>query len=119
MLTDLRRQFHTLKGSGRTANVGPLAEIAWVAERTLSEVIDRSLETTDELRSIVEDATQTIKESLVYAWYNLPLYPTTEGYGRTDGLGRIANTVYGDRMSPLRQRLLERCLPRPTWNWVK
>ena len=43
---------------------------------------------------------QTIKESLTYAWYNLPLYPTTEGYGRTDGLGRIANTVYGDYLSP-------------------
>lgn len=50
---------------------------------------------------------QTVKEVTTYARYNLPLnpfrtrlYPTEEGYGRTDGLGRIANTVYGDNMTP-------------------
>ncbi len=42
----------------------------------------------------------TIWQALKYARYNLFLYPTTEGYGRTDGLGRIANTVFGDYMTP-------------------
>ncbi len=28
------------------------------------------------------------------------LYPTQEGYGRTDALGRIANTVFGDHLVP-------------------
>jgi len=38
----------------------------------------------------------SIKQALVYAKNNGSLYPTEEGYGRTDALGRIANTVYGD-----------------------
>lgn len=42
----------------------------------------------------------TIKQALVYGKNNFFLYPTTEGYGRTDGLGRIANTVYGDYITP-------------------
>ncbi len=41
-----------------------------------------------------------IKQALVYAKNNGSLYPTQEGYGRTDALGRIANTVYGDNISP-------------------
>jgi mono/diheme cytochrome c family protein len=47
-----------------------------------------------ELRSAMR---QSLREAVVYAWYNKPsLYPTEEGYGRTDGLGRIANTVFAD-----------------------
>lgn len=41
----------------------------------------------------------SIKSALHYASNNFFLYPTVEGYGRTDGLGRIANTVYGDYIS--------------------
>lgn len=34
-------------------------------------------------------------------WFigNFGMYPTEEAYGRTDGLGRIANTVYADDLS--------------------
>ena len=40
---------------------------------------------------------QSLREAVVYAWYNKPsVYPTEEGFGRTDGLGRIANTVFAD-----------------------
>jgi hypothetical protein len=47
-----------------------------------------------ELRSAMR---QTLRDAAVYAWYNRPsVYPTEEGYGRTDGLGRIANTVFAD-----------------------
>ena len=47
-----------------------------------------------ELRSAMK---QTLREAVVYGWYNRPsVYPTEEGYGRTDGLGRIANTVFAD-----------------------
>lgn len=41
----------------------------------------------------------SIKQALVYGKNNGSLYPTEEGYGRTDALGRIANTVYGDNFS--------------------
>jgi len=32
------------------------------------------------------------------------LYPVVEGYGRTDAIGRIANTVFGDHISPANYR---------------
>jgi len=49
-----------------------------------------------ELRSAMWD---TIREAAVYAWYNDGrVYPTEEGYGRTDGLARILNTVFGDNL---------------------
>ncbi|RBP51569.1 di-heme-cytochrome C peroxidase [Arenicella xantha] len=48
----------------------------------------------------LRDTTLTsIKQALSYGKNNFFLYPTTEGYGRTDGLGRIANTVFGDYIS--------------------
>jgi hypothetical protein len=33
------------------------------------------------------------------AWNERKLYPTEEGYGRTDALARIANTVFGENLS--------------------
>lgn len=40
---------------------------------------------------------ETLWEAVVYVWHNHgKLYPTEEGYGRTDGLGRIVNTVFAD-----------------------
>lgn len=41
-----------------------------------------------------------LKHAAIYGKNNGSLYPTEEGYGRTDALGRIANTVYGDYISP-------------------
>jgi hypothetical protein len=32
------------------------------------------------------------------------LYPVAEGYGRTDAIGRISNTVFGDHISPANYR---------------
>lgn len=68
------------------------------AEKVLPEVgPDDELEQRGKLSSAMW---ASIRKALVYGWNNPPsLYPTTEGYGRTDGLGRIVNTVFGDRLS--------------------
>ena len=63
-LIDLRRQFHTLKGSGRTANAGPFAELAWIVEHLLNRVIDHKLEASEDLIKLLSDAKQTIVELL-------------------------------------------------------
>ncbi|MDJ0955262.1 MAG: Hpt domain-containing protein [Arenicellales bacterium] len=78
-LIDLRRQFHTLKGSGRTANVGPFAELAWIVEHLLNQVIDRKLAVSDGLLSLVSDAKQAIVELLKdkafgASWLDLPAW---------------------------------------------
>jgi len=51
----------------------------------------------DERAKLRDAMRQSLREAVVFAWYNKPsVYPTEEGYGRTDGLGRIANTVFAD-----------------------
>ena len=68
---------------------------------------------------------KTIKLALVYARYNLFLYPTEEGYGRTDGLGRIANTVFGDYMTPKNYKIADAPVNYPhlwdiwAFDWVQ
>ncbi|MFO7703808.1 MAG: Hpt domain-containing protein [Halopseudomonas sp.] len=43
---EVRRAFHTLKGSGRMVKAGILAELAWSVENLLNRVIDRSIDLT-------------------------------------------------------------------------
>ncbi|MDH3281903.1 MAG: Hpt domain-containing protein, partial [Gammaproteobacteria bacterium] len=42
-LRDLRRQFHTLKGSGRLAGATQIAELSWITENLLNKVIRTDL----------------------------------------------------------------------------
>lgn len=43
VLADLRRGFHTLKGSGRMVGLAGLGDLAWMAEGVLNKVIDESI----------------------------------------------------------------------------
>ncbi len=76
-------------------------------------------------KELRKETWQTIKKALTYARYNLFLYPTEEGYGRTDGLGRIANTVYGDYMTPDNYRIADAPVNYPhvwdiwAFDWVQ
>lgn len=76
-------------------------------------------------RKLRRDSWNTIKEVFAYARYNLFLYPTEEGYGRTDGLGRIANTVYGDYMTPENYKIADAPVNYPhvwdiwAFDWVQ
>jgi hypothetical protein len=53
------------------------------------------------------------------------LYPVAEGYGRTDAIGRIANTVFGDHISEINYRKGDAPVSYPpVWdiwkfNWVQ
>ncbi len=67
----------------------------------------------------------SIKQALVYGKNNGSLYPTTEGYGRTDALGRIANTVFGDYISADNYRIADAPVNYPhlwdiwAFDWVQ
>ena len=59
-------------------------------------IIDQSRAASRALRAALGSS---LWEAAVYGWYNRPSrYPVTEGYGRTDGLARIANTVFADNL---------------------
>ena len=55
-LTEIRRSFHTLKGSGRMVNALDLAEVAWKVENMLNRVIDGSIQAT---RPVVDLVTES------------------------------------------------------------
>ncbi|SDT04139.1 chemosensory pili system protein ChpA (sensor histidine kinase/response regulator) [Halopseudomonas xinjiangensis] len=52
---EVRRGFHTLKGSGRMVRAGVLAELAWSVENMLNRVIDGNIATSTELFEVVND----------------------------------------------------------------
>jgi chemosensory pili system protein ChpA (sensor histidine kinase/response regulator) len=56
-LADLRRAFHTLKGSGRMAGAEAIGELAWGIERVLNQVIEREDPVDDEVVMTVVEGT--------------------------------------------------------------
>ncbi|WP_447508170.1 Hpt domain-containing protein [Acinetobacter lactucae] len=53
-LTEIRRHFHTLKGSGRMIGAKSSAELAWTVEDTLNRVINHSLGLTPNIQQYVQ-----------------------------------------------------------------
>lgn len=61
-LTEVRRAYHTLKGSGRMVGAMVVGELAWSVENMLNRVIDNSVPTTDAVFNIVETVTGVVPE---------------------------------------------------------
>jgi chemosensory pili system protein ChpA (sensor histidine kinase/response regulator) len=59
-LTEVRRAYHTLKGSGRLVGATSLGELAWSVENLLNRVIDQTLRPTDEMFSLIDQANARI-----------------------------------------------------------
>ncbi|MDH5610941.1 MAG: Hpt domain-containing protein [Gammaproteobacteria bacterium] len=54
-LTVVRRNFHTLKGSGRLIGAALIGEFSWKIESLLNRVIDKKIEVSDELLSLMDE----------------------------------------------------------------
>ncbi len=54
-LTEVRRAFHTLKGSGRMVRALVIGELAWSIENMLNRVLDRSIQPGDAVQQVVAD----------------------------------------------------------------
>ncbi|WP_457969084.1 Hpt domain-containing protein [Pseudomonas sp. R4-84] len=59
-LTELRRAFHTLKGSGRMVRALILGELAWAVENLLNRVLERSVEPGASVRQLIEETVQLL-----------------------------------------------------------
>ncbi|WP_407411749.1 Hpt domain-containing protein [Acinetobacter sp.] len=66
LLKDIRRHFHTLKGSGRMVGALQAGELAWTVEDTLNRVLNDSVVLTPTLRRYTQ---------YVLAFYQAKLYP--------------------------------------------
>ena len=59
-LTEVRRAFHTLKGSGRLVGANSLGELAWSVEDLLNRVIDQSIKPNDDLFTLLDEVNARI-----------------------------------------------------------
>jgi chemosensory pili system protein ChpA (sensor histidine kinase/response regulator) len=64
MVSDLKRQFHTLKGSGRTVGATGVAELSWIVEQLLDDLLDSDLDVTAEVLAFMDDATTAVSENI-------------------------------------------------------
>lgn len=63
-LAEVRRAFHTLKGSGRIVNAVAISELAWGIENMLNRVIEGTVEANDQFVRVVESACTAMPELL-------------------------------------------------------
>jgi len=66
VLVDIRRYFHTLKGSGRMVGAKRSGELAWTVEDTLNRIIAKNLDLTESIQQYVYT---------VFNIYKYKLYP--------------------------------------------
>ena len=59
-LVDIRRGFHTLKGSGRMVGLAEFGEAAWAIEQTLNRWLQLELPVTEDLHSLIGAAHHTL-----------------------------------------------------------
>jgi chemosensory pili system protein ChpA (sensor histidine kinase/response regulator) len=63
-LINIRRSFHTLKGSGRLVGAGVLGEFAWKVEDMLNRILDKSIEPNENVQALVRHAIQALPQFL-------------------------------------------------------
>ncbi|MGE8414795.1 MAG: Hpt domain-containing protein [Pseudomonas sp.] len=61
-LSELRRAFHTLKGSGRMVRALVLGELAWAVENLLNRVLERSVHPSADIHQLLADTLQLLPE---------------------------------------------------------
>lgn len=61
-LVNVRRSFHTLKGSGRMVGAQLIGDFAWAVENLLNRVINKTLERTPEMMALLREAVAVVPE---------------------------------------------------------
>ena len=63
-LVDIRRSFHTLKGSGRMVGALAIGELAWSLENLTNKVVDNTVEPHDAIKSVLSSSVNALKQLL-------------------------------------------------------
>lgn len=92
-LTEIRRTFHTLKGSGRMVKALDLSEMAWKVERMLNQALAGSVPVTEPMVNLVE-AVRTQIPRVVHAFKNRR---SIAGDGDIERLTRLADALAAGR----------------------
>ena len=75
-LTDIRRGFHTLKGSGRMVGANTSAELAWSTENMLNRILDNSITASTDIQQLIGDVLAAYPALLTTFENNSQDYPT-------------------------------------------
>ena len=59
-LSEVRRAFHTLKGSGRMVRALVIGELAWSIENLLNRVLDRSIEPAEPVQQVIAEVVELL-----------------------------------------------------------
>ncbi|HPY42307.1 MAG TPA: Hpt domain-containing protein, partial [Thiolinea sp.] len=65
-LKEIRRGFHTCKGSGRMAGALALGDYAWAYERMLNQVLEKTLPVNERLCDLLNQSTSYLTRRLDY-----------------------------------------------------
>ncbi|HQQ73931.1 MAG TPA: Hpt domain-containing protein [Pseudomonadales bacterium] len=95
-LTEFRRGFHTLKGSGRMAKALEVSELAWSVENMLNRVIDGTIEPGANLCTIIDRVVEKIP-SMIVAFSQRKLDPQP---ALSQRLSEAAFAVAGNQAMP-------------------
>jgi chemosensory pili system protein ChpA (sensor histidine kinase/response regulator) len=71
-LKELRRCFHTLKGSGRLVGATVIGELGWCFENMLNKVIDGTLSRNNDMLSLIEQVEKVLPSMLAQFQDNQP-----------------------------------------------
>jgi chemosensory pili system protein ChpA (sensor histidine kinase/response regulator) len=66
LLTEIRRAFHTLKGSGRMAGAFALGDFGWAHEDLLNQVLSGRLVADDRVSAVLDSAIQELQERQIF-----------------------------------------------------
>jgi len=69
-LKELRRSFHTLKGSGRLVGATVIGELGWYFENMLNKVIDGTISRNDQMLSLIEQVEKVLPNLLEQFQHN-------------------------------------------------
>lgn len=114
-LHNLRRAFHTLKGSGRLVGAMVIGELGWRFENMLNRVIDGSLTPNDNMLSVIARVPEVLP-SMIYDFKNdiATPYEVALLVSQADYLTRTHGESLGDFDSPEgAARPLEKVPPAP------
>ncbi len=92
-LVNVRRSFHTLKGSGRMVGAQLIGAFAWAVENLLNRVINKTLERTPEMMSLLREAVAAVPE--LVEQLETARNPTAEVGRIIEGLNTIAGVRPG------------------------
>ena len=91
-LVNVRRSFHTLKGSGRMVGAQLIGEFAWSVENLLNRVINKTLERTPDMMALLREAVAAVPELVEQLETARDPQPTSRGIidGLNDNCRRAA-----------------------------